>query len=300
MNVEFDMSQNRAIQFGVGRKAGEEFQYSILAANPDVQEALREEAQAMLGRIEQETRSPKLYDPAEKYGNDEYLVLPLDHELSTSLAEFHSADNLLPSKPKLQVLKSASCYFMRGTDKSGRSLTALNRAAQFKATLGKQARMVLVSDTLRVVPDPVVQLNAGFDIVIDSKQIHIFRPASFRSLGGVEEAIAQAVPRNVRAISEAAGFVQWSNIGEYATCRPRAASLLASINSQGFAVDLDKERLEALCERTGVLLDTSQGKISVAVGQIIPFLEVIDRRRYGINLVPSTPEQYKASSRTKV
>lgn len=300
MRIEFDISQIRAIQFGVGRKEGDSVQYSILAADNDVQDALREEAQSMLGRIMQETRTPQPYDPAEKYGNDEYLVLPLDDELSTSLAEFHRAANLSLSTPELKLLKTALSYFMRGTDKSGRRLTALNRAAQFKATLGRQGRLMLASNTLRVIPDPVVQLNAGFDIIIDSEQVHIFRPASFRSLGNVDEAIAQAVPRNVEAISKAAGFVQWTNIEEYATGRPRAASLLASIRTQKYADNLDKEGLIALCERTGVVLDTSQGLISVADNQIIPFLEVIDRRRFEIELVPNAPEQYKASSRTRI
>lgn len=305
MRIEFDLSQFRTTEFGLGRRAGRRagqvVKYSLLAVDNEVQDALREETQVMLSRVAEEATNPRQYDPAEKYGNDEYLVLPLDHVLSASLAELHEAANLSRITPELQVLRTASSYFMRGTDRNGRRLTALNRATQFKATLGRQGRiMALVSDTLRVIPDPVMQLNAGFDIVIDSKQIHIFRPASFRTLGNVDEAVAQAVPRNVEAISQAAYFVEWSNIQEFATTRPRAASLLASIRTQKFAENLDKAALKSLCLRTGVEIDTSQEHIAVPDDQIIPFLEVIDRRRYDIDLVPNTPEQYKASSRTKI
>ena len=301
MTIDFDMSHIRTTEFGLGQRVGEVVQYSLLAVDNTVQDALRGETLSMLSRVAQEATNPRHYDPAEKYENNEYLVLPLDHDLSASLAELHEAANLSRSTPDLQLLSSALSYFMRGTDRNGRRLTALNRAAQFKATLGRQGRlMMLVSDTLRVIPSPVMQLNAGFDIVIDSKWVHIFHPASFRILGNVDEEIAQAVPRNVKAISQAASFVEWSNIEEFATMRPRAASLLASIRTQGFAENLEKAALESLCQRTGVKLDTSQEQVKVPDDQIIPFLEVIDRRRYDIGLVPNTPEQYKASSRTRI
>ena len=247
------------------------------------------------------TTAPTHFDPAEKYGGNEYLVLPLHHELSATLAELHEANSLSLNTPELGRLRRAFCYFLRGTDSSGRRLTALNRASQFKATLGRQGRlMMLLSDALHVIPDPVMQLNVGFDIVMDSEFIHILHPASFRTLGNVDEAIAEAVPRNVDVISQAASYVDWSNIEGYAVGHSRAASLLASIRTQGYAEDLDKAELESLCTRTGVVLDTSGGQISVPDGQILPFLEVIDRRRYEIGLVPNTPEQYRASSRTRV
>ena len=301
MNIEFDFSQIRTTEFGVGHKVGEDMRYSLLPVDDTVQAALRREAEAMATRISQETADPPHFDPAEKYGNNEYLVLPLQHELAASLAEFHEADHLSSNTPQLENLRSTISYFLRGTDTDGRRLTALNRASQFKATLGRQGRLIAwLSDSLHVISDPVMQLNAGFDIVIDEEFIHILHPASFRALGGVDEAIAESVPRNIEAISQEASFVDWTNVEMYATSHSRAANLLASIRTQGYAENLDKTELEALCKRIGVALDTSQGQVVVPNDQILPFLEVVDRRRYDIGLVPSTPEQYRASSRTRV
>lgn len=301
MKIEFDISQIHTAEFGVGQKLGETIQYSLLPADDTVQDALVQETKSALTSIEKMPDSPPHFDPAEKYSGKEYLVLPLHHELSASLAELHEVNSLSLNTPQLKRLRRAFCYFLRGTDKNGNRLTAINRAAQFKATLGKQGRlMVLFSDSLHVIPDPVMQLNVGFDIVIDSEFIHILHPASFRFLGNVNEAIAQAVPRNIESISKAASYVNWSNIGEYAIGHSRAASLLASIQTQGYADNLDKVALESLCAKTGVELDSSGGQIVVPKGQILPFLEVVDRRRYEIGLVPQTPEQYRASSRTRV
>ena len=301
MNIEFDTTQIHTAEFGVGQRLGETIQYTLLPADETVQDALVKEAESALASIGKMTADPPQFDPAEKYGGNEYLVLPLHHELSATLAELHEANSLSLNTPELRHLRRAFCYFLRGTDSSGRRLTALNRASQFKATLGRQGRlMMLLSDALHVIPDPVMQLNTGFDIVMDSEFVHIFHPASFRTLGNVDEAIAEAVPRNVDAISQVASYVDWSNIEDYAVGHSRAASLLASIRTQGYAENLDKAELESLCTRTGVALDTAGGQISVPDGQILPFLEVIDRRRYEIGLVPNTLEQYRASSRTRV
>ena len=159
---------------------------------------------------------------------------------------------------------------------------------------------MVMSDSLHVIADPVLQLNAGFDIVIDSEFIHILHPASFRALGNVDEALVEAIPRNVSAISQTASYVDWSNIEVYAVSHPRAAGLLASIHTQGYADGLDQAALESLCGRTGVTLNSSRGQIVVPDEQILPFLEVIDRRRYEVGLVPNIPEQYRAASRTRV
>ena len=217
MNIDFELSNDLVAEFGVGQRVDESVHYYQLPADDTVQQALLREARSALSKIDQETVNPPHFDPAEKYEGNEYLVLPLNHELGASLRELHEADFLTFRTPQLQDLKSSFCYFLRGTDKGNRRLTALNRTSQFKATLGRQGRlMMMLSDALHVISDPVLQLNAGFDIVIDSEFIHIFHPASFRALANVDDEIAKAVPRNIEAISQAASYVDWSNIEEFA------------------------------------------------------------------------------------
>ena len=301
MNVTFDVRQVDTTEFGVGQRLGQSIQYFWVPIDNTVRGALRREAELTLDRIAKAEQDPPPFDPAEKYAGHEYLVLPVGHELAASLVGFHEANNLSIASPSRQTFQSASCYFLRGTDSSGRRLTAINRAAQFKSTLGQQGRLMTVfSDALHVVDDPIMQLNAGFDIVIDSEHVHILHPSSFRALADVDDEIAQAVPRNVAAIASVASFVNWNSIEQYATDHPRAASLLASIRTQEFAVNIDRSALTELCASQGILLDESSGNIEVDEAHLLGFLEVLDRRRYQIGLVPNTPEHYKASSRTRV
>ena len=301
MNVNFDIGQFETTEFGVGQRSDQPLQYSMVPIDDSAQTALRREAELTLSRIEKAEQDPPQFDPAEKYAGHEYLILPVGHDLAVSLMQLHEADNLPIRTPRRQDLQSASAYFLRGTDSSGRRLTAINRAAQFKSTLGRQGRlMTIFSDALHVVDDPIMQLNAGFDIVIDSEHIHILHPSSFRLLANVDDEIAQAVPRNIAAVASAAPFVNWGNIEDYAIEHPRAASLLASIRTQEFAFNIDRTALTGLCASQGILLDESTGSIEVDEVHILGFLEVIDRRRYQIGLVPNTPEHYKAASRTRV
>jgi hypothetical protein len=44
----------------------------------------------------------------------------------------------------------------------------------------------------------------------------------------------------------------------------------------------------------------SKGKITVDKSQVMGFLEVVDRRRYHLELVPGTQEKFVAGSRRKL
>ena len=111
----------------------------------------------------------------------------------------------------------------------------------------------------------------------------------------MREAIAEAVPRNIKAIQSQIGYVEWSAIEEYATSHSRAANLLASIRTDGYGDNLDRSALESDCEAGGILLTDVAGELVVPDGQIIDFLEVVDRRRYVSRLVAGVTERYKAS-----
>ena len=73
MNIEFDMSQIGTAEFGVGQRLGETIQYSLLPADDTVQDSLVREAESALASIGKMPENPPHFDPAEKYGGNEYL-----------------------------------------------------------------------------------------------------------------------------------------------------------------------------------------------------------------------------------
>jgi len=114
------------------------------------------------------------------------------------------------------------------------------------------------------------------------------------------QAILDAVPDNVNAIAKDLAFVAFGGIETYAGKHPRAARYLASIRAQKETISIDKALLKKVCKRTGVELSEAKGKVIVADGNEMGFLEVLERRRYELELVKGSPERFRAASRKKI
>lgn len=126
------------------------------------------------------------------------------------------------------------------------------------------------------------------------------RASQFEFAGNLQDAILQAAPKNIALIEKDLPFVDFATIGDYASKHPRAARYLASIRGQKETKSIDKAALRKLCKQTGVEVQTINGKITIADGHEMGFLEVLDRRRYELELVKGSPERFRASSRRKI
>jgi len=109
-----------------------------------------------------------------------------------------------------------------------------------------------------------------------------------------------AVSTNVTALKSDIPFVDFDVIENYASKHPRAARYLASIRSKNETLNIDSGRLQKLCAITGVEITETDGTLSLEEKQVMGFLEVLDRRRYEIELITDMPEHYRAVSRSKI
>lgn len=157
-----------------------------------------------------------------------------------------------------------------------------------------------VTDALKLIEDRVFKLDSDFDLLMDSANVHILRPSGFEFAGKLQQAIVDAVPQNITAIQKDLAFVEFDAIAAYAAEHPRAARYIASIRGQGETKNIDKSALKKLCKSTSVEITEKKGKITVSAGHEMGFLEVLDRRRYELELVKGQPERFKAPSRTKI
>jgi hypothetical protein len=158
----------------------------------------------------------------------------------------------------------------------------------------------MLDDTLKIIEDTVFRLDKDFDLLVDGSNIHILRPSGFEFAGKLQQAILDAVPENIAAVQKDIAYVEFAGIAEYAGSHPRAARYLASIRGQAETKHIDKSLLKKVCKQTGVDVSESNGKIAVAAGHEMAFLEVLDRRRYELELVKGQPERFKAASRRKI
>jgi hypothetical protein len=299
MPLNFDLGKVTVTEFGVGRDDANGQTFVTVPVDADVQAALREMVQATWDAMQKDTVDPPRYEPSEKHGSTEYLFLPLADALASSVRELHEGVNLDIDASVLADPSDVFCYFARLTDNKKRHLTALRRATQFKGVL-KSRLLRFVTDALKLIEDRVFKLDSDFDLLVDSKDVHILRPSGFEFAGHLQEAILAAVPQNVAAIQKDLAFVDFAAVRDYAGAHPRAARYLASIRAQKETKNIDKSALKKLCKDTGVEVTESKGKVIVDRGHVIGFLEVLDRRRYELELVKGSPERFRAASRRKI
>lgn len=301
MNLEFDLNEVTLVEFGVGRDDGNGQAFVAVPVDPKVQTALREMTQATWHAMQQDEDGPTKYEPADKHGSVEWLYLPLGDDMATDVRDLHQAANLPMDSVALAAPEKVFCYFVRLTDNQQRKLTALRRASQFKGVVKSKGRLIrLIDDTLKIVEDTVFKLDSDFDLLIAANNVHILRPSGFEFVGKLQHAILNAVPGNVAAIQAELTFVEFDVIEQYAAKRPRAARYLASIRGQEELKDIDKASLKKLCKNTGVDVSESKGKVIIADGHEMAFLQVLDRRRYQLELVKDKPEKFVAANRKPI
>ena len=298
MTIEFDLNSVTNTEFGVGRDANGNSGFGIVPADASVQSALLSMAKTTLDKMKAYEDGPTAYEPSEKHAGTEYLVVAVGGALDAAIRELHNAENLSFDRGRLSNPETIFCYFARFTDSRRRRLTAVRRATHFKGVL-KNKLLRIDDDTLKIVEDNVFKLDNEFDLLLDSVRTHVWRPSAFESLGRLTEVILDAVPGNVDAISLDLPFVEMSGVKEYAKSRPRAARYLASIRSQRLK-GMDRSALVALCDSTGVDVRDVNGKLEVTAGNEMGLLEVLDRRRYLLELVLNQPERFRASRRERI
>jgi len=299
MKLDFDLGSVMVTEFGVGRDDGSGQTFVAVPVDSGVQTALREMVQATWEAMQRDEEGPAKYEPSEKHGSTEYLTLPLSDDMASSVRALQDAVNLDIETAVLDDPADVFCYFARLTDKKKRRLTALRRATQFKGVL-KQRLIRLVSDSLKLIDDRVFKLDSDFDFLVDSDNVHILRPSGFEFAGKLQQAILDAVTENINALRKDLVFVEFEGIEKFASGHPRAARYLASIRGQEEIKRIDKVLLKSLCKHTGVEVNVVKGKVKVAAGHEMGFLEVLDRRRYEVSLVREQPERYRAASRRKI
>ena len=297
MPLDFGIGNITVTEFGVGREAEDGWTIAIVPVDGEVQVALQEMARTTWRAMKGEG-DPAPYEPSEKHGGTEYLCVRHGNDLEALCRQLHDALNLPIDAAALDEPNDVLCYFARFVDDRERHLTAVRRAGQFKGIL--KSRLVrFVDDSLKIVEDEIFKLDNDFDILVDSLLTHIWRPSAFEFVGRLKQAVLNAVPGNVAVVRQAVPFVDFEGINIYASTHPRAARYLASIRAQNLA-GIERDALVALCKNTGVEIEAGNGVLRLEDRQIMGFLEVLDRRRYEVELGPGIRERFRAASRRQI
>lgn len=300
--IDFDLHAPTTIEFGVGLDTKDpslDLSFVSIPADEAVAEALIDMVRTTSRELD-EGPEPRPYEPSEKYSGTEYLRADLEDGLATVVRHVHTAENLTPDPKGLAAPDIVFCYFARLFGERGQRLTALKRATWFKGLL-KKPLLHWFDDAYGIVEGPLFKLDFDFDILVDSRTIHIWRPSGFEYVARIQREVLQAVPRIFADLQVDLPFVDSSSVEEFARERSRAARLAASIRSRRRVENVDQTALLDQCDRTDVRVESgADGRLRIAKGHELGFLEVLDRRRYDMELVSGAPEAFRAASRTKI
>lgn len=301
MTINCDFDSITLTEFGLGLDQGQR-SYVQVPVDRGVQNSLLEMAQETNRLMTARTTTPQTYQPSEKYGSTEHLTLALSDDMVVSIKKLHEAANIEEDASAHKKADDCFAYYARFKDSKNQRLTAVRRATQFKGVLKKQL-MSFADNTLKIIRDKVLRLDNDFDFLVDSEQLHILHPSGLEFTAQLQEAIMAAVQSNVNTISSKIAYVNFESISEYAKKHPRAARYIASIRSQSEADNVDKDKLKLFCQQTGVSFTESNGLLEIDDANVMRFLEVLDRRRYIVDLmedsVEVTTEVFRASGRSR-
>jgi hypothetical protein len=298
VRLKFAFGAVEAAEFGVAVQTSKATQHFRVPADKSVQNALIEMAQRTEEQMRGFITSPEKFEPSQKYESREYLFLPLTDTLALPLKSLHEAVNLSNNSSIMRDTDDVFFYFARLTDAGGKKLTCVRRATQFKGVL-KSQMVTWFNDSVRFLTDPVFRLDPDFDLLIDEANIHILRPSGFEFAGQAEKAVLTAVPENIRAVSAEMPYVNFEPIKTYASTHPRAARVLGSLRSQDLK-GIAEKKLKRLCAKLHVKVSVKNGLLQVDEAQLLDFLEVLDRRRFDVDLLETPPEQFRAGARTRI
>ncbi len=289
----------QTIEFGIFLQEGEENFPFLIPADYALKEIFSEMLTQTMSDWIDCGESSKLYDPSENYASNERLEIALSHDLASVIKAFYDLDNITTDTSKIRYIAKLFFYFCIFRRRDGTKLIAIKKAVQFKG-LAKQKMARFLNDSLQYVEDTFFKIDKEFDFIITSDKVLILHPKSFESFANLDEIILQKATENTARIGETLSFIDVSRIEEYTKTHKRAARLIASIIYRSDLINTSEELFRAHCERCGVEIEMINGKISPAERNEIGFLNVLDRRRYAIQLVEGVVEKYEAPSRHSV
>ncbi len=298
MKVPFDFNSIRSVEFFACYDEPQGERFWQVPVDGDVQEALREMLGATVNQLQLETETIPLFEPGEKYGAIEVAVAPMKHKYMEKIRSMYQTDHFDIHAQALLETDRLAFYFAGFHDGQRRKLLGVKRAAQFKGILSARNRLVaIVDDTLKLVDRDIFRLDQDFDYLVTETDVLILRPSGFEYTAGIAEAIGKHVFGMLHDLETTVACVAFSELEQYVSTHRRAGRLVASLHARSDLAQTSATLLKKGCKANQIDVKTAGRKIAPKPGSEMAFLELLDRRRYTVELIEEEEEYYVAASR---
>jgi hypothetical protein len=297
---DIDIGSIASVNFGIALRSNGNLYF--VPTDAGLKGALKEMIASTVATLNAVEGDWQAYDISEDYGQRRRIYCNRNNEYMAVFSTLFDAGALDDLTNLPDHVYDIEYYFAEITDNQDRRMVGVRKATQFKGTVKARNRLVrMTNDTLSIIEDTVFKLDNEFDVLITDANIYILSDAKMQQLADITSRVAATAKDKIQAIEDTITFLDLSRIKEKIAKHPRVARYAASIAQNHLIVNFQRAKIEALALQHGIVfkeLDT--GKLQCRVQDEAKLMELLDARRYHLDLAGNGGDPYRATGRQKV
>ncbi|WP_338445856.1 Kiwa anti-phage protein KwaB-like domain-containing protein [Pelagerythrobacter marensis] len=300
IDQEFDVQNIADVNFGISLRSNGDM-YFIPTDGP-TKNTLKETFTNTRNIFEGLPGDWELHDISEDYGARRRIYAPRNNEFMAELSAVYNAGTLDDLTNIQDHAHDVDFYFAEFRDNQQRRAVGIRKATKLKGTLNARNRLVrLVDDTLVLIQDAVLHLDTEFDVIVTDGKVFILNARQTEQVAKIVQHVAATAAAKVQAIHDAIPFLDLSRIAEKIGRHPRMARHAASIAANPNLANFQRPQIEALAVRHGIKFkELYDGRLQCRVTDEAKLLELLDARRYHLDLQGNGGDPYRATGRQRV
>ncbi len=298
ITAEFDPGEVSSADFHAALVSGERF---FVPIDVGVRNALKAILRDTIDAFEGLEGDWEAHDISEDYGERRRIYALRADPLFQTLSDIFDS-GALAELPDLQNhLAELDYYFAKFVDPDGRMIVGVKKARNAKATLGAQNKLVrLVDNSLQLIEERVLRLDRTFDVLLTADHVFILEPRPMEQVARLVEQVAASAKAKVQAIHDAVTFLDLSRVREKIGRHPKLARIAHSVASNPNLALMQRAVIEELARAQGIRFKDVNGRLLCNVTDEAKLLEILDARRYHLDLTATGAVPYRATARQAV
>lgn len=296
---EFDLANIQSVNFAVSLRSNGN-RYFVPTDGP-IKAALKEVLSNTTAGFNQIDGDWQLHDVSEDYGEARRTYAPRNTDYLADLSSIFDAGALDDIANAHEHVPDIDFYFGVFHDDQNRKAIGIKKATQLKGTLGARNKLMrLADDTLQMIEDEVLRLDREFDAIMTDSHVFMLKVRSVEYLANIVERVAGAAAAKVQTIHDQLTFLDLSRIQEDIARHPKMARMAASISARNDLAQIRRDRVEEIAEHHGIVFKEVDGRLQCRRQDEAKLLEILDARRYHLDLTATGPIPYRATGRQRV
>lgn len=296
---EFDSQNVVSVNFGVAlRSNGSRY---FVPTDTLIKNALKDVLGATIASFEQLDGEWEPHDISEDYGDRRRVYAARGTDYLTDLYAIFDAGDFDDLANAHQHVEDIDHYFGVFYDIQGRRAVGIKKGTQLKGTLGARNKLMrLADDSLQMIEDDVLKLDREFDAIVTDGHVFMLKVRAVEYLANIVEHVAGAAAHKVQQIHDTVIFLDFSRIQTDIAKHPKMARMAASIAARSDLAQIRQDRVEELATHHGLVLKEVGGRLQCRRQDEAKLLEILDARRYQLDLTANGPVPYRATGRQRV